>query len=149
MSIKNTIILIIVLALISVGIFYYVKKPTPAIAPTPEEQTPVVQTPPSTFGDTAFSGFPKELVPVGGITPQYFDNALATGAIFETKKPVAQAESDYEKQLKPTNWSVANKILNTNQSDLFLVNKETSASAQVKINMLLPTVSDIVITIKK
>jgi glyoxylate utilization-related uncharacterized protein len=145
MSKKDNSIIIVAITIIILGAFFYYKN---AHAPVVTQNQALVA-PVSTFAPTAFSGFPTELVPAGGSTPQYFDNAASTGAIFLIKKSVMVAEADYEKQIKGTDWSIANKVVNTNGSRISLANTKTKITAEVQINPISGTASTMIISIKK
>ena len=142
------IIIWIVIGLVIVGgISYYIFHTKKIKNPSAVVTTQKI---PTNFSPNPFLGFPQEIIPKYDGIPQYFDDIQSIGAIFLVKKPITQVETDYEAQIKKlSHWSVSLKNLSPLVDSLLILNKNTTAQAQITIMSLSEGTTTVTISLKK
>ena len=146
--------LIIALVVVVAGVFLILsfsqKKPQTQTLQKPAASAPAIQKAPTTqFSTQAFKGFPEALAPTGGLSPQYWDNAQFTGALFYVKESLKQALSDYQTQLASAGWEISGLTTSDSSAAFNASDKQTGGNIQVSLNSLPNNDTSISIGVQK
>ena len=144
--IQGWLVVILILLVGGVAVFYeYSNRQNSDVKPV--VNTEIQKTNFNITKDNTNIGLPKEILPTGAVSEQYWDSSTAKGGLFIVKGKVSDVVSFYEKTLKTAEWKVINKNVATEQTSLYVSDKTGQTFASIDISKGLKT-DTVVVNVK-